>query len=86
MAVVVAVGFLVVILPREPQVHGDGALALDDDACRPKRFARCLPACVSVFRRGQLRRAQMIRVQVVVLGLCVCQAVTLLCCCGGDMA
>ena len=68
-----AVGFLVVVLPRKPQVHGDAALVLQDPR-RPKRFTGCLPARCAFLRRRQLRRAQMIRVQMVVPGVGVRQA------------
>ena len=73
MEVVMHARFGVVILPREPQVHGDAALALQD-ARRPEGFRLGFPARVAFLRGCQLRRAQMIRVQVVVAGLGVCQA------------
>lgn len=66
-------GFRVEVLPREPEVHGDGALALEDTR-RPEGFGCSLPACCSVFGCRQLRRAQVIRVQIVDAGATVREA------------
>ena len=47
-----AVGFLVVILPGQPQVYCGAALALNN-TCRPKRFTDRFPARAAVFGRRQ---------------------------------
>ena len=66
-------GLLVKVLPREPEVHGDGGLALEQ-ARRPEGFTGCLPACAALLRRRQLRRAQVIRVQIVPVRVVVREA------------
>lgn len=73
MEVVVRPRLLIKVLPRESEVHRDGALALDDPCC-PKGFCLRLPAYLSFFGGRQLRRAQMIRVQMVIDGVAVGQA------------
>ena len=67
------VGFFVKVLPRQPQVHGDAALTLQN-ACRSKRFTDRFPACASVFGCRQHGCAQVIGVQIVVARLFARQA------------
>ena len=73
MEVVLSICLGVVVLPWEPQI--DACVATRDGTRRPECFCYGLPACCSIAGGRQHPCAQMIRMQIVVLGVGIGQAV-----------